>query len=414
MKTVLLPTKGEWKTATLGEVCSDVFSGGTPKTSENGYYGGDIPWLRTQEVNFNYIEDTELKITEEGFKNSSAQWTPANTVIIAMYGNSAGRSAFSRIPLTTNQACCNLIVNKEIANPLFVYFAVKNQYKSLESLANGGAQQNLNASIVKNFVIPLPPLSEQEGIVKILSSLDDKIELLRQQNETLEQIARTAFDEWFEKSTSDGVLPDGWRIYNVADIADVISGYSYKGADLVESSTDALVNLKNFDRNGGFKTDGMKPLHGSPKKNHEVQLGDLIVAHTDLTQDAEVLGNAALVMEKAGFEHLYISMDVAKVIPKTPLSAASLYFLMTTRRFKQHCVGYANGTTVLHLPRVAVPQYMVVLPADLHSQILSDFNLLAQATTQGIASNLDKIQTLTKIRDLLLPRLMNGEVCVQE
>ena len=262
--------------------------------------------------------------------------------------------------------------------------------------------------------VGVPEKTEQDAIVGLLEPLENKIELLRQQNETLEQIARTAFDEWFEKSTSDGVLPDGWRIYNVADIADVISGYSYKGADLVESSTDALVNLKNFDRNGGFKTDGMKPLHGSPKKNHEVQLGDLIVAHTDLTQDAEVLGNAALVMEKAGFEHLYISMDVAKVIPKTPLSAASLYFLMTTRRFKQHCVGYANGTTVLHLPRVAVPQYMVVLPADLHSQILSDFNLLAQATTQGIASNLDKIQTLTKIRDLLLPRLMNGEVCVQE
>lgn len=186
-----------WKMTTLGEVAEKIFSGGTPSTQRADFYGGTIPWLRTQEVNFNYICDTDIKITEEGLANSSAKWVPENSVIIAMYGNSAGRVAFSKIRTTTNQACCNFVADKEKSDPLFIFFNLRGRYSEIESMANGGAQQNLSGLLLKELSLNLPPLPEQHAIATVLSSLDDKIELLREQNKTLENTARAIFKEWF-------------------------------------------------------------------------------------------------------------------------------------------------------------------------------------------------------------------------
>ena len=112
----------EWKEYKLGEICTKITSGGTPKTSEASYYDGNIPWLNTKEVNFNRIEKTEKYITEEGYNNSSAKWIPKGSVIIAMYGATAAKVAYSLIDLTTNQACCNLIIDNDIADSQFVHF----------------------------------------------------------------------------------------------------------------------------------------------------------------------------------------------------------------------------------------------------------------------------------------------------
>lgn len=85
---------------------------GNAKTSISDYYGGDIPWVRTQEVDWDYIYDTDVKITEEGLDNSSAKWIPSNCIIVAMYGATAAKVAINKIPVTTNQACCNLEINE--------------------------------------------------------------------------------------------------------------------------------------------------------------------------------------------------------------------------------------------------------------------------------------------------------------
>ncbi len=168
--------KSEWNRVQVGELCSRVCSGGTPKSTNSEYYGGDIPWLNTREVNFNRISKTEGFITQAGLDNSSAKWIKKNCVIIAMYGATAGRCAITKIPLTTNQACCNLEIDDTKADYRFVYYALKNEYVRLSSAANGGAQQNLNAQQVKEFDIPYPPLPIQRKIASILSALDDKIE----------------------------------------------------------------------------------------------------------------------------------------------------------------------------------------------------------------------------------------------
>ncbi|MBO5798741.1 MAG: restriction endonuclease subunit S [Paludibacteraceae bacterium] len=158
---------------TLGEVCEKITSGGTPNTQKSSYYGGNIPWLRTQEVDFCNITDTGVKITEEGLNNSSAKWIPANCVIVAMYGATVGKTGINKIPLTTNQACCNLQINSEIALYKYVYYYLSNKYEYIKSLGQG-SQTNISAKIVKNLQISIPPLAEQQRIVSIL----DKFEAL--------------------------------------------------------------------------------------------------------------------------------------------------------------------------------------------------------------------------------------------
>ena len=159
----------EWKT--LGEVSSKICSGGTPSSSNSSYYHGNIPWLRTQEVDWSDIYDTGGKISEEGLSNSSARWIPANCVIIAMYGATAAKAAINRIPLTTNQACCNLEVNESIALHKYVYHWVYSQYENLKAKGQG-SQSNINKKTIEGYPIPIPPLETQAKIVSILDRFD--------------------------------------------------------------------------------------------------------------------------------------------------------------------------------------------------------------------------------------------------
>ena len=168
----------EWKT--LDEISKKISSGGTPPTSISEYYDGDIPWLRTQEVDFREIWDTGVKITEAGLENSSAKWIPENCVIIAMYGATVGKIGINKIPMTTNQACANIQLNENIANYRYIFHYLVSQYEYIKSLGTG-SQTNINAKIVKNLKVPIPffgdpkkSLAEQYRIASIL----DKFHLL--------------------------------------------------------------------------------------------------------------------------------------------------------------------------------------------------------------------------------------------
>ncbi|MCM1310063.1 MAG: restriction endonuclease subunit S [Bacteroides sp.] len=155
----------------LEEVCKKICSGGTPRTSVREYFDGNIPWLRTQEVDWKDVYDTEIKISDEAVQNSSAKLIPANCVIVAMYGATAAKCCINKIPLTTNQACCNLEIDPEIAYYRYVYHWICGNYLTLKSMGEG-SQNNINAAKIKNFLIPIPPLEEQERIVGILDRLE--------------------------------------------------------------------------------------------------------------------------------------------------------------------------------------------------------------------------------------------------
>ena len=164
----------EWKS--LDEISQKISSGGTPKTGVAEFYDGDIPWLRTQEVDFGEIWDTGVKITEAGVKSSSAKWIPANCVIVAMYGATVGKIGINKIPMTTNQACANIELDEKIADYRYVFHFLLSQYEYIKSLG-AGSQTNINAGIVKKLNVPIPcpddpkkSLEIQAEIVRILDA----------------------------------------------------------------------------------------------------------------------------------------------------------------------------------------------------------------------------------------------------
>lgn len=159
----------EWKK--MSEVCKNICSGGTPLTSKAEYYDGNIPWLRTQEVDYCEIHSTLRNITQLGLENSSAKMIPANCVIVAMYGATAAKVAINKIPLCTNQACCNLEIDERQALVRYVYQWICKQYEVLKAMGEG-SQHNINAKKVKDFKIPIPSLEEQNRIVSILDRFE--------------------------------------------------------------------------------------------------------------------------------------------------------------------------------------------------------------------------------------------------
>ena len=156
----------------MGEICIKVCSGSTPNKKLDSYYeGGRIPWLRTQEVIFGEIWETSAYITDKAVRETSAKWIPANCVIVAISGASAGRCGINKIPLTTNQHCLNLEIDRSLALYKYVYYCICNQHEELLAKKEG-ARGDLNASRIKSLVIPLPELDKQRQIVETLDQFD--------------------------------------------------------------------------------------------------------------------------------------------------------------------------------------------------------------------------------------------------
>ena len=156
----------------LQDVVKNSCSGGTPKKGVSEYYeGGNIPWLRTQEVVFRDIYRTECFITESAVKNSAAKWIPENCVIVAISGATAGRCAINKIPLTTNQHCLNLEVDPEMALYRYVYYCICAKQEELLAKKEG-ARGDLNSTRILSLQIDLPALEEQKRIVSILDRFD--------------------------------------------------------------------------------------------------------------------------------------------------------------------------------------------------------------------------------------------------
>lgn len=284
------------------------------------------------------------------------------------------------------------------------YFMSPAGIEQMMSKVMGSVQQVINLSDLKEVRITYPPLFEQQAIAAVLSSLDDKIDLLHRQNQSLEGLAETLFRQWFMEEAQDG-----WEFVELGKYVNCFNGVSYKSEDL-NPSTIAMVTLKSFDRDGGFRLDGFKEFTGRHKEQHVVNQGDLVVAHTDITQDASVIGNPVLVVADPAYDKLVISMDLVKVTSKHEwLSNEFLYRMMRTREFKQHCLGFSNGSTVLHLSKEAIPSYEFFLPP---KERIGEFTKLAKGLLGKKFENITQARTLKKLRDTLLPKLMSGEVSV--
>ena len=166
-----------WQRSTLGEIAR-ITSGGTPSRAESSYWGGEVPWVTTGEILFNTITKTKEKITAVGLKNSSANLFPAGTLLMAMYGQGKTRGQVAKLGIeaATNQACAAILL-QEMQDPDFYFQYLSSQYEAVRELGNAGTQQNLNGGILKELVVPVPPLAEQRRIACILSTWDQAIDI---------------------------------------------------------------------------------------------------------------------------------------------------------------------------------------------------------------------------------------------
>lgn len=298
---------GEWKEYKLNDII-ELIGGGTPKTSNPHYWDGDIPWLSVVDFNSGkkYVNDSEKKITRLGLENSSTRILNKGDIIISARGTVGVIAVLSK-DMTFNQSCYGIKAKPGISINEYVYYLLKDTVSSLIQIAHGGVFDTITRDTFKEIDILLPPLPEQRAIASVLSSLDDKIELLHRQNTTLEAMAEAIFRQWFIEEADEG-----WEIVDLGKFVNCTTGVSYKTDDL-NLSKNALVTLKNFARDGSFRMDGFKEFTGNYKVSQIVRQGDLVVSHTDITQDADIIGNPALVVDTGNYDNLIITMDLMKV-----------------------------------------------------------------------------------------------------
>ncbi|MFA6331422.1 MAG: restriction endonuclease subunit S [Methanoregula sp.] len=185
----------EWAVKKLGEI-SDIVSGGTPSRTEKKFWNGNIPWIKTGEINYNIINSTEEKITQAGLENSAARIIPKGTLLMALYGQGVtrGRVAITGIEATINQACA-AIMFKENVYMKFIFYFLSGQYESMRSLSGGSNQNNLNIPLIKSVPLSIPPLAEQQQIATILSTIDRKLTLQRQRTVHYERLKQGLMNE---------------------------------------------------------------------------------------------------------------------------------------------------------------------------------------------------------------------------
>lgn len=399
----------------IRDICSAVYSGGTPNRKHLEYYeGGDIPWLNTSEVVFNRIYKTEKHITQSGLKNSSAKWIPENSVIVAMYGATAGRTAIAKIPLTTNQACCNLIIDPEKADYRYVYYYLYSKYQHLLSMANGGAQQNLNAGQIKEYVINLPDLQTQKKIADILDLLDSKIELNNTINNNLEQQAQAIFKEWF----IDNPENENWSNGTFSElIQSTLSGDWGKEAP-TGNNTEKVYCVRGADipevragNKGKMPTRYILPKNYASKK---LTAGDIVVeisggSPTQSTGRCTAISESLLNRYDSGM----VCTNFCRAIK--PLSGYSMfiYYYWQYLYDKGVFFSYENGTTGiknLDISGFLGTEPIIIPPKE---KVLA-FDDYCQTVFDRIFANGKESEQLSQLRDTLLPKLMSGELDVSD
>ena len=382
--------KTTWQRVKLGEIAESIVSGGTPLTSKSEYYNGAIPWLNTKEVKNNRIYFTEKTITEFGLANSSAKWIEKDSVIVAMYGATAGKVAINKIPLTTNQACCNITLNANKADYNFIYYTLLNSFEKLEQMTSGAAQQNLNVGLISNFSFSLPPLETQQRIAEILSSLDDKIDLLHRQNKTLESLALTLFRHSF----IDNPKRNEWQIGKLGEEFDFTMGVSPEG----NSYNEDIQGMPMFQGNAdfGFRFPNNRIYTTKPKRL--AQLFDTLISvrapvgELNMAKETCCIGRGL-----AAFRHKQDS----NLYSYTYYKLHSL--LNEIKQFND------TGTVFGAISKKDFESIAVTIPPLI---FVKNLNQQLRVFDDKIYNNVKQIQSLESLRDIMLPKLLSREMGV--
>jgi len=393
----------DWEVLNISDLGS-VVTGKTPPTNNPENYGGRYPFICIPDMGSSvYIKSTNKTISEEGLQTVRNCLLPKNSVMVSCIATIGKVGMTDKLSVTNQQI--NSVVPNEKVDPLFLFYRLNNFEKILSSFGGGGAVFDIiSKSKFEKIPLPIPPLLEQQKIAEVLGALDQKIELNRKMNKTLESLAQAIFKKWF----IDDADPN-WEIKKLGDLLDIDRGLSYKGKYLSDVGIP-MFNLGSFNLDGSLKLDTLKYYSGDFKNNCTVNAGDIIVANTDMTQNRVILGSPCIIPDLFHDQNVLFTHHLYALRPVNEINKMFIYRSLKTREFKDQAIGFATGTTVLFLPKEAILSYEIKYPSIVRLEEFNSFyrNILKQ---QLVLTK--EIETLSQIRDSLLPRLMSGKLRVK-
>lgn len=407
-----------------------LIGGGTPKTSNPQFWGGDIPWLSVVDFNNDnrYVGTTEKTITKEGLENSSTKILPKGALILSARGTVGALAQLSK-PMAFNQSCYG-IVAKECTTNDFLYYLLKNIVHDLQAKGHGSVFNTITRDTFDTIEIDLPPLDEQKRIAEVLGAFDDKIELLQKQNKTLEEMAKATFKSWFvdfdvvrakqkglpkadimreyhltdefydlfPSSFADsplGPIPSGWEVKPLSKIATFLNGLALQKYP-ARAEEDFLPVIKIAELRNGISTSTDKANTNLPTE-YIVHNGDILFSWS-----------GSLMVKVWSGEKGALNQHLFKVFsngyPKW------FYYLWVNHylpMFQE--IAADKATTMGHIQRKHLDQAKVVCPS---AAFLDKMDKIFGVILSKIILNNKQIQTLTELRDSLLPRLISGKIRV--
>tara|TARA_R110002033_G_scaffold42885_3_gene84128 strand:+ start:940 stop:2190 length:1251 start_codon:yes stop_codon:yes gene_type:complete len=403
-----------WVETILGEVVERITKGTTPKNFSDDK--DDINYIKSDALQYGGFLDSSrfVKITGEVNDKLKRSKLKKDDILLSMAGEKLGKTGLvtkEHLPANTNQAVAIITVNKEIVNYKFIWYKLrnKNTVKYFKSIPSQSAQPNINFQEIRSLPINLPPLQEQKAIANILSAFDDKIENLQAQNETLEQTAQTIFKEWFGKHQIGDELPDGWRVGKMGEIARLKSGYAFKSKDFIETSNFKALKIKDLKGNGNVSVSDVSSIDENCTKIERVQYFRLKEGDIVLAMSGNTTGKIGVIPPHSN--EIYLNQRVGKFFLKDENQKSFLYNFLMSGNFEEKILSMGYGSAQPNISPSQIENIDIFFPDDDKQK---EYLKISNPIYDKVLMNNSQIQSLKKTRDTLLPKLMSGQLRIND
>lgn len=425
-----------WKKIQLQDV-AEIVGGGTPSTKEPSYWNGAVAWLTPKDLSGcseRYISRGARNMSNKGLDNSSATLLPPGTVLLTSRA-SIGYVAIAKNFISTNQGFKSLVLKKG-QYPLFYYYLLKANVEYIQNMGSGSTFKEVSGKVVKELSFLVPEYDEQKRIADILGAFDDKIELLQKQNKTLEDMAKAIFKSWFVdfdvvkakqrgdskadimreyhlteelydlfpssfEDSSLGPIPTGWEVKAAKELADIVIGRTPPRKETQWFSLNqkdyTWISIKDLGQAGIFINSSSEYLTSEAVQKFRIPI---IPANTAVLSFKLTVGRVAITGKEM------TSNEAIAQFQNALLPLPYLYFILKFMNYEllgstSSIATAINSTTIKNMPLMVPSQ-----------EVLTFFDDRVKILFNKIQENLKQIQTLTELRDSLLPRLISGKIRV--
>ncbi len=385
----------------LGDIC-DTSSGGTPLKAHKDYYeGGEIPWLMSGEVSQGEVFEAKNFITEKGLKNSSAKMFPVNTVLIAMYGATAGQVGILKFEACSNQAVCGILPNSKTI-PEYIYYCFLSKKEELVSQAVGGAQPNISQIKIRNTKIPLPTLTEQNRIVSILDKSFTAIDKAKANAEQNLKNTKELFESYLQSIFENKV--DNWEKKSLGEVLQ-----KTESIDPTKKPEEEFIYLDVSSVNKETKEiENSTKLIGkdAPSRARKlIRTNDVIFATVRPTHS-----RVAIITKE--YNGQVCSTGYFVLRSKDFLNNNLIFYFLLTYRFNKEMEKLQKGASYPAVTDSEVKSIIISYPKSLEEQqkIVSKLDLLSDETKKLEAIYKKKIEDLDELKKSVLQKAFSGEL----